>query len=210
MTFPAFFHQIPALTLYDDLAEALGAAAGGVIEYRYEDMVRLAGHSCPTVAGAWLMARHGLAALYPETTPQRGHIRVDLRGAQDAGTTGVVGSLLGLVTGAAGEGGFKGLGPRFVRRNLLKYGVELLAEARSAEVRFTRIDSAASVLLSYHPESVPPALKMQTLMPRVVSGQASAEERAEFAQLWQDRVRRLLLEHADDPAVVRCRTESQT
>lgn len=204
MTFPAFFQQIPALTFYDDLAEALGAAAGGIIEYRYEDMVRLAGHSCPTVAGAWLMARHGLAALYPETTPQRGHIRVDLRGAQDAGTTGVVGSLLGLVTGAAGEGGFKGLGPRFVRRNLLKYGVVDMA----AEVRFTRIDSGTSVLLSYRPESVPPAMEMQTLMPRVVSGQASAEERAEFARLWQDRVRRLLLEHADDPEVVKCRTET--
>lgn len=197
MTFPAFFQEIPAITLYDDLAEALGAAAGGRIEYRYEDMVRLAGHSCPTVAGAWLMARRGLAALYPEDLPRRGHIRVDLRAAQDAGTAGVVGGLLGLVTGAAGEGGFKGLGPRFVRRNLLHYGVEM-----PAEVCFTRIDTAASVLLSYHPESVPPASALQTLMPRVVSGQADADERGEFARLWQDRVRRILLEHADDTAVV--------
>ena len=197
MSFPAFFQEIPALSLHDDLAEVLGAAAGGLIEYRYEDMVRLAGHSCPTVAGAWLMARRGLAALYPEGTPQRGHIRADLRAAQDAGTTGVVGGLLGLITGAAGEGGFKGLGPRFVRRNLLNYGVEM-----PAEVRLTRTDSATSVLLSYHPEIVPPGAGMQTLMPRVVSGQADAAERAEFARLWQDRVRRILLEHADDPAVV--------
>ncbi len=202
MSFPEFFQHIPSLTLHDDLAEALGAAEGGMIEYRYEDMVRLAGHSCPTVAGAWLMARHGLAALYPEMPPRRGHVRVDLRGAQDAGTTGVVGGLLGLVTGAAGEGGFKGLGPRFVRRNLLKYGVDL-----STEVRLTRIDTATSVLLAYHPEQVPPDAAMQTLMPRVVSGQASAEERAEFTRLWQDRVRSILLEHADDPAVLTLRRD---
>ncbi len=201
MSFPAFFQQIPALTLHDDLAEALGAAAGGLIDYRYEDMVRLAGHSCPTVAGAWLMARHGLAALYPDMPPRRGHVRVDLRAAQDAGTTGVVGALLGLVTGAAGEGGFKGLGPRFVRRNLLKYGIADLA----AEVRLTRIDTATSVLLDYHPEQVPPAAAMQTLMPRVVSGQASAEERAAFADLWQERVRSILLEHTDSPALLTLR-----
>jgi hypothetical protein len=32
---------------------------------------------------------------------------------------------------------------------------------------------------------------------------APAEQRSRFAQAWQERVRRLLLEHADDPAVVR-------
>lgn len=198
MSFPDFFSQIPSLTLYDGLAEVLGAAAGGVIEYRYEDVVRLAGHSCPTVAGAWLLARHGLAALYPEGMPERGGIRVELRAAQDAGTTGVVGAVLGLITGAAGEGGFKGLGPRFGRRELLRFGVEM-----PAEVRFTRMDNGAAVLLEYHPEAVPPAAGMQSLMPRVVSGQADAGERAEFARLWQERVQRILLDHADDPAVVK-------
>ncbi len=198
MSFPDFFAQIPPLTLHDGLAEVLGAAAGGVIEYRYVDVVRLAGHSCPTVAGAWLLARHGLAALYPEGMPERGGIRVELRAAQDAGTTGVVGAVLGLITGAAGEGGFKGLGPRFGRRDLLLFGAEI-----AAEVRFTRLDNGASVSLEYHPEAVPPAAGMQTLMPRVVSGQADAGERAEFARLWQERVQRILLEHGDDPAVVK-------
>ncbi|MDP2834419.1 MAG: hypothetical protein Q8Q28_14215 [Pseudomonadota bacterium] len=202
MSFPDFFAQIPPLTLHDGLAEVLGAAAAGVIEYRYEDVVRLAGHSCPTVAGAWLLARHGLAALYPDALPERGQIRVELRAAQDAGTTGVVGSVLGLVTGAAGEGGFKGLGARFGRRDLLHYGVEM-----PAEVRFTRLDSGAAVLLEYHPEAVPPAAGMQTLMPRVVSGQADAFERAEFARLWQERVQRILLDHAEDPALVKARPE---
>ena len=201
MSFPDFFTQIPSLTLHDGLAEVLGAAAAGVIEYRYEDVVRLAGHSCPTVAGAWLLARHGLVALYPEGMPERGGIRVELRAAQDAGTTGVVGAVLGLITGAAGEGGFKGLGPRFGRRDLLHYGVEM-----PAEVRFTRLDNGAAVLLEYHPEAVPPAAGMQTLMPGVVSGQADAGERTEFARLWQERVQRILLDHADDPALVKITT----
>jgi hypothetical protein len=195
--FPEFFAQVPPLTLRDPLAEILGAALGGILVYRYEDVVRLAGHSCPTVAGAWLMARHGLAALYPQELPERGGIRVELRGAQDAGTTGVVGSVLGFVTGAAGEGGFKGLGGRFGRRNLLAYGVDM-----PAEVRLTRLDTGACVLLDYHPDKVPPAAEMPPLMARVVGGTAEAEARESFGKLWQERVRSILLDHAQDPEVV--------
>jgi hypothetical protein len=40
-------------------------------------------------------------------------------------------------------------------------------------------------------------------MARALADDASGEERAAFASVWQDRVRRLLLEHADDPAVIR-------
>lgn len=197
MRHPAFFDQVPAITLYDPLAELLGAAEGGQVDFHYVDAVRLAGHSCPTVAGAWLMARHGLAALYPETLPVRGEVRVELRAAQDSGTTGVVGAVLGMVTGAAGEGGFAGLGGRYSRRGLLRYGLAL-----PAEVRLTRLDSGAAVLLDYHPERVPAAPAQAELMPRVLAGTATPEERARFAQLWQARVQSILLEHADDPAIL--------
>ena len=193
MLFPEFFAQLLPLTLRDPLAETLG----GVMVYHYEDAVRLAGHSCPTVAGAWLMARHGLAALYPEELPERGRIRVELRGAQNAGTTGVVGSVFGLITGAAGEGGFKGLGGRHVRRDLWAYGVDM-----PGEVRFTRLDTGASVLVEYHPEKVPPSPEMPPLMARVVGGTADEGEQESFAKLWQDRVRRILVDHANDPEMV--------
>lgn len=197
MTFPDFFAEIPSLTLQDPLAETLGAAADGIMEYRYADAVRLAGHSCPTVAGAWLMARHALARLCPDALPQRGNFRVSLRAPQDAGTTGVVGAVLGLLTGAAGEGGFKGLGGRYARRGLLKFG-----EDQPAEVRIARVDTGAAVLLDYHPGCVPPSPEMPPLMARVSGGVATEEERQQFACLWQDRVRRILLAHGDDPAVV--------
>jgi hypothetical protein len=200
MTFPAFYQDIPPLALRDPLAALLGAAAGGRIDYRYADAVKLAGHSCPTVAGAWLMARRGLAALYGDDEPERGGIRVEFRAARDAGTTGVVGNVLGLVTGAAGEEGFKGMGGRHTRRGLLLFGVDI-----PAELRLTRLDTGASVLLDYHPETVPPAAELPPLMARVVGGAADPGEMAEFARLWQERVRRILLEHADDPALVAVR-----
>jgi hypothetical protein len=198
MSFPVWFDQIPPLTLRDPLAALLGAASEGLLTYRYEDAVKLAGHSCPTVAGAWLMAVRGLAALHGADTPIRGSVRVELRQGRSEGTTGVVGAVLGLVTGAAAEEGFKGLGGRQSRRDLLRFGVEL-----PAEVRLTRLDTGAAVLLDYHPERTPPSPELAPVMARVVGGTAEPEERAAFARLWQDRVRRILLEPAEDLVTVR-------
>lgn len=197
MRLPDFFQDVPPLTLRDPLAATLGAAVDGLMDYHYADVVKLAGHSCPTVAGAWLMARRGLKALYGEMVPLRGGMRVELRAAQDAGTHGVVGNVLSFITGAAGEGGFKGLAGKLARKDLLAYGVDI-----PAEVRMTRLDTGASVLLDYRPEAVPPSPEMPPLMARVMGGAADVEERARFGRLWQERVRRILLEHADDPALV--------
>ncbi len=72
MNFPDFYEQAPVVLTHDPFAATLGAARDGVLEYHYEDAVRLAGHSCPTVAGAFLMGRAALAALYPEEPAERG------------------------------------------------------------------------------------------------------------------------------------------
>ena len=103
MQVPAFFETVPPIVMYDPLAELLGAAAGGIVEYRYVDAVRLAGHSCPTVAGAWLMTAKALRRLYGDGLPQRGAVRVEVRQRQDEGVAGVIGNVAGLVTGAAGD-----------------------------------------------------------------------------------------------------------
>ena len=79
MAFPSFFSEVPAIILRDRLAQFLGAADGGLIEYHYADVVKLAGHSCPTVAGAYLMTSRVLNALYGDDMPERGEIRVDFR-----------------------------------------------------------------------------------------------------------------------------------
>ena len=71
---PSFFDDAPTITVQDALADFLGAAENGILTYRYADAVRLCGHSCPTVAGAYLMVVKGLKALYGAELPQRGDI----------------------------------------------------------------------------------------------------------------------------------------
>jgi len=108
----------------------------------------------------------------------------------------------GLLTGAAGEGGFKGLAGKFARRDLLAF-----AAGNAAEVRFTRLDSGARVAVTYHPDAVPAPPELQALMPKLFAGSASDTERAEFGRLWQMRVERILIEHCDNPELVVCRDD---
>src|SRR5512135_1825206 len=116
METPYFFNEIASITLHDPLAKALGAAAKGILEYTYADSVKLAGHSCPTVAGAYLMVQKGLHALYGNELPVRGEIKVLLRGKLGEGTVGVIANVASMITGATDTGGFHGLGGRFDRR----------------------------------------------------------------------------------------------
>lgn len=198
MAFPAFFDQVPRITLRDPLAEFLGAAEGGVIDYGYVDAVRLAGHSCPTVAGAYLLTCRALGRLYDGELPERGNIQVDFSNAQDQGVTGVIASVATLLTGAAGDGGFKGLAGHFSRRRLLHFDMTDL----SSEVRFTRLDTRASLGASVNLALIPPDPAMGPLLQQILSGDSTPASLQTFGQLWQERVRRILLEHWDDPAVV--------
>ena len=79
MPYPAFFDLVPRMRMHDPLAEFLGAFEGGIVEYAYIDAVRLAGHSCPTVAGAYWLTRQALLALYPDALPERGGCKVFCR-----------------------------------------------------------------------------------------------------------------------------------
>ena len=67
MHYPSFFDTTESINLKDPLAEVLGAFEDGSFSLTYADIVKAAGHSCPTVAGAFLMAREGLKRLYPNT-----------------------------------------------------------------------------------------------------------------------------------------------
>ncbi|MBK7813089.1 MAG: hypothetical protein IPJ52_01645 [Rhodocyclaceae bacterium] len=198
MRSPDFFAAAPAIRMRDPLAEFLGAAEGGIIDYRYEDAVRLAGHSCPTVASAFLMTRTALKALYGEELPVRGEIRVDLAQPRDAGVTGVIASVATLITGATADSGFHGLAGRFNRRDKLFFAQAL----KAGELRFTRLDSGAAVEVRADLSRVAGSARTGELMPPCLTGRASEAQTAEFRALWQDRVRRLLLDHADDPTVI--------
>ncbi|MFA7239454.1 MAG: FmdE family protein [Sulfuricellaceae bacterium] len=199
MQHPAFFNEVRSITLYDPLAALLGAAEGGIIEYCYGDAVKFAGHSCPTVAGIYLATSKALERLYPDSgaLPERGAIKVAFREHVTSGVTGVMSNIVSLITGATQGSGFKGIGGKFDRRNLLLFNAAI-----GGEMRFERTDNGAAVLVAYHPELVPPDPALKELMPLVLSGAASDEEKKEFGRLWQDRVKRILIDQADDPGLV--------
>ncbi|MEO8991838.1 MAG: hypothetical protein ABI284_01475 [Nitrosospira sp.] len=199
MNYPDFYEQAPVIRTRDPFAEMLGAAQDGVLEYHYADAVRLAGHSCPTVAGAFLMGRAALAALFPDEPAERGAIAIHMPAPESEGTTGVTAQVLTLLTGAASNNGFNGIQGRFKRSGLLSF-----AERREGEaISFKRLDTGAGVTVSLDVSPVPGDPAQGARMAAIMYGNADDEQRTAFANAWQDRVRRLLLEFADDPRVIR-------
>jgi hypothetical protein len=187
---------VPRLKVHDPLARFLGAATDGLIEYGYIDAVKLAGHSCPTVASAYALTRLALRALYGTELPERGGIRVEFREDRTAGVTGVIANVVALLTGAAGDTGFKGLGGRFDRRNLLLFGATV-----QLDIRFTRVDTGKQVDAAARLNQVPADPAMQDAMRLCMSGQGDAADEQRFGALWQDRVRRILIDHGEDASV---------
>lgn len=188
MHYPDFFNKVPSITLQDPLSDILGAFEEGVIEIQYLECVKLAGHSCPTVAGAYLMAIQGLKALYGDDIPQRGSIEIAMREQESDGVTGVICNVLSFITGANGAGGFKGLNGKFARNGLVTYHADI-----PSEVQLRRTDTGASVGLNYNASMIPADPMMQPLMGKLLQGLATPEEKKQFGSLWQARVEKILL-----------------
>lgn len=183
---PQFFSSARSITVRDSLAEFLGAVSDGRLVYSYLDVVKLTGHSCPTVAGAYSATLEALAQLYPGELPERGAVAVELRGRAEEGTTGVVASVAGLISGAAAEGGFKGVAGRFQRRGLLSFGAPI-----SGDLRFTRLDTGASVEI-YLRDAAAMSSDLVAALRRALSPDASAPERDAFGKAWQARTAAML------------------
>ncbi len=198
MNFPEFYEQAPTVLTYDPFAEMLGAAHEGMLEYHYLDAVRLAGHSCPTVAGAFLVGRAALIALYPDEPAERGNISVHMPAPEDEGTTGVMAQVLTLLTGAAADNGFQGIRGRFNRKGLLSFAKHREGEA----IIFKRLDNAKSVAVTLDVSLIPADPSLGKNMMDILQDCADASQHVAFAESWQDRVRRLLLEFSDDPSVI--------
>ncbi len=150
MKYLSFFDDIEQIVLYDDLSEFLGVNDDGIIELSYVDIVKTAGHSCATVAGAYLIALKGLKALYGSEIPKRGYIKVELQKNPTEDNAGVVGCVLSNITGATTDYGFGGIPTgKFNRRDLLFFGVDI-----DCDVRLTRVDTGKSVSVTYNPKKV--------------------------------------------------------
>lgn len=176
------------IDLVDPLAELLGARRPReTFHYGYDDVVKLSGHSCPTVAGAYLMTLAALRHLYPGDVPARGQIEVTVGGRRDDGSAGPMSQVVALLTGAAPETGFGGLMGRHRRRDLLTFDPAL-----SDRIRFRRLDTGAAVDVAYDPSGVPAHPDLGRLLGAVLAGRATDEERSRFGELWQARVAAIL------------------
>ncbi|MEI2625598.1 MAG: hypothetical protein V9G23_18125 [Giesbergeria sp.] len=65
-----------------------------------------------------------------------------------------------------------------------------------------RRDTGKAVTVHHDSAIVPWPDEMRPLVAKAFSEQANSAELERFAQLWQERVRRMLVDHADNPALV--------
>ncbi|MBI2909401.1 MAG: hypothetical protein HYX92_17285 [Chloroflexi bacterium] len=194
--------QVRPIKLREPLADTLGALQedGAVLEYSFIDTVKMAGHACPTVAGAYLCCQEALDKLYTGETPVRGEISVTVYGEPDEGVYGVMGQVFSFLTGAAPASGFRGLGPKFKRKDLLRF-VSPKIDPEAMCFKFRRVDNGATAVVRFYPERIPfsqeKAKRLGELMTDVIWEAAKEEERKEFQRLWMGKVESMLLERKD-------------
>ncbi len=186
MRYPKFYDAVETIKVKDPLSNVLGAFEAGEYEFNYLDVVKSAGHSCPTVAGAYIITQAALKALYPNEMAIRGGVKVEFEESAQEGVAGVIANVVSQITGATETSGFKGLQGQFARHSLMSFNVNINSSAR-----FTRVDNSKSVDVSYNPSAIMPSPAMQPLMGKMMQGQATPAELKEFGALWQDRVQRI-------------------
>jgi len=196
MRYPAFFDQVEKIVLQDPISEFLGVFEQGMVEFNYLDVVKTAGHSCPTVAGAYLVCLKALKHLYPDCIPQRGNIHIEIKDRFEEGVTGVIATVFSQITGATEIAGFKGIAGKFVRHSLMSFDANI-----SGQYKFTRLDTGESVELNYQ-AVVPVDPRQQAIMQKSIMGHASDAEKKLFGELWQQRVKSILIDHPDDPNII--------
>ncbi|MBF0170366.1 MAG: hypothetical protein HQK87_04650 [Nitrospinae bacterium] len=200
-----FFAAVPPIALVDPLASVLGAIDDGApIYYSFQECVKLAGHACASVASAFKMTHLALAALYGDAPPVRGEIAVRFAGDREIGANGPIGQVIQFLTGAAIETGFHGLGGNFARANLFVYDPTMTGRG-AITVLYRRIDTCAEVTVHANPSAIPMTEQDKVnaqLMPKIIQGAATPEEREAFYAYWQGRNRRILLEEHPGAFVV--------
>ena len=89
-----YITQVPPIMMMEPYFQIFGQSQVAV-PYTYETAVKLSGHSCGAVAGAWTITRKALEVLYPNgEIPVRGQIAVEATGAEDEWFVGVFGDVI--------------------------------------------------------------------------------------------------------------------
>ena len=199
-----YITEVPPIMMMDPYFEIFGQSQVPV-PYYYEEAVKLAGHSCGAITGAWTITRKALEVLYPDgEIPVRGQIAVEAPGAEDEWFVGVFGDVITFITGASPHTGFIGaeFGQTdnvFVRQNKMVYSEEPTKQLPPMrEWIFTRLDTGAKVGVKFNlviilPIPTPGRVAMGKKM---AAGEATPEEAADYQEYWNDRAV-FVLEKAD-------------
>ena len=197
--FRDFLKEVNPIKFKEPLAGTLGAfkEEGATPEYTFIDAVKMAGHACPTVAGAYLSCQKALERLYLDETPVRGEISITVYGEADEGVYGVMAQVFSFLTGAASATGFRGLGHKYKRKDLLKFSPDKI-DPQAMCFEFKRLDNGRAVLVKFYPQHIPfpedKAKRLRELLEKVIWEAARDEERKEFQALWTGKVRDMLVE----------------
>ncbi|MBI5193748.1 MAG: hypothetical protein HZA08_09955 [Nitrospirae bacterium] len=196
---PDFFDLVEPIKLKDPLAYILGSMdEGEVFVFKYADAVKLAGHSCPAVSGAYKITALALRSLYGDEIPVRGEIKVAVMGKPTDMAYGPMSQVMSLITGAAPITGFAGLGRKYGRRNLLIFDEE---NFKYNTFIFQRMDNKKTVEVTYNSDLVPEDPELGEYASLALSGQATEAEKKGFQKAWQAKVRRVLLEDKNIPGL---------
>ncbi len=189
----AIDYDVEPIRIRDPVAEALGVLnLGNPFVITYMDVVKAAGHSCPTASGAYRITQHGLRALYPTKLPVRSDIKVQAAGPRDDAMYSVMSRIISFITGASEDDGFGGLAGGYGgRRNLLKFDA-FDPDTADPTFRFRRTDSEEVVQVAYHVSQIPDIGPAIGHLRQVLEGTASEQQREAFNDAWHHRVQIVL------------------
>jgi hypothetical protein len=111
-----------------------------------------------------------------------------------------MGQVFSFLTGAASITGFRGLGHKYRRKDLLRFEPRKLdPEAMCFE--FRRLDNDTGILVKFYPRKVPfppeKERRLGELLEKVIWEAAKEEERKEFQDLWMEKIRTMVLDRKD-------------
>ena len=199
-----YITQVPPIMMMEPYFQIFGQSQVAV-PYTYETAVKLSGHSCGAVAGAWTITRKALEVLYPNgEIPVRGQIAVEAPGAEDEWFVGVFGDVITYVTGAAPKTGFIGAefgetNNLFVRQNKMVYlDAPSGKQPPQLEWIFTRLDNGAKVGVNFNLAVITPIAtpERQEMGKKMATGAATPEEAADYYEYWNARAK-FVFENAD-------------
>ncbi|HSQ00736.1 MAG TPA: hypothetical protein VL049_26225 [Candidatus Dormibacteraeota bacterium] len=180
------------IVVRDPFLEFLGLVpAGTPISISFGELVKAAGHVCPTVAGAYLILREGLAALYEGEPAVRGAVRVTAYGGPADFGYGPISQLINFVIGAAPDTGFGGMARgRFRRRDLFLFKRD---DIRRNELDFERLDTGRRVRVTYDPSIIPAPVDLARSIGPALEDDAPDDDVTRFRRLWLHRTMDILV-----------------